>query len=87
VANYLPFGTMSGKGEPLRIWIDDFRLRRTTPGTLPDSVFCGLEAVQKGQQSVARRLRRRDEQGRRGKSRERQPNSPVRCHFKLEPVG
>ena len=38
-------------------------------------------------QSNRRLMQRRDEQGEEGKSRERQPDSPGRCHFRLERVG
>jgi hypothetical protein len=51
---YLPFLTMSGNGEPPRIWTGDFRDRVVqSPRTSPDIVLCRLQTVQECEESVA----------------------------------
>jgi len=45
---------MSRNGEPLRLWIGDFRSRRAKPPTSPDIVLCRLQTVQEGEEAFAR---------------------------------
>jgi len=52
--HYLPFLIMSCNGEPLRIWIGDFRPRPAKPRTLLDIILCRLQTVQESEESVAR---------------------------------
>ena len=40
--HYLPFLTMSGSEEPLRIWVGDSRSRSAKPRTLRDIVLCAV---------------------------------------------
>src|SRR5262249_10529690 len=51
--HYLPFLTISGNGEPLGIWIGDFRSRPAKPRTLLDIVLCRLQTAQEGKVSVS----------------------------------
>ena len=51
---YLPFLTMSCNGEPLRILIEISDRVMQSPRTSPDIVLCLPQAVQEGEESVAR---------------------------------